>query len=154
MTDTLPKAPGLIFCRSKPKPSLLTSVYNKWYSEIHVPDVLASGAIAKAARYRCRDDGYPIPYLAVYDVPDLTRLQSREFAAIPMTSDLLPNPQRPCHAYVDLDTRFYAYVDEYVVGEVKDGESPEGHAHWWGVPHIYESGSFHFRPFNISIRHS
>ena len=52
--------------------------YNRWYNDIHVPDMLRVPGIVACTRYRVaatqvRDPGPVMPYLAVYEV-DLDEL--------------------------------------------------------------------------------
>jgi len=41
--------------------------FNRWYDEIHVPDILSAGSFQRAARYRAKDATAPAGYLAVYE---------------------------------------------------------------------------------------
>lgn len=48
--------------------------FNKWYSQIHVPDVLNTGAANFAIRFKNLDDARKFKYLAAYNVPSLSDL--------------------------------------------------------------------------------
>ena len=48
------------------------------------------------------------------------RLNSKEFASIPLTSDYFPGPSHNCINYADFDSRFYEFLHSYE----KPGASP------------------------------
>jgi len=114
--------PGLITSNSNIiKPKLLSDeLFNKWYDTVHIPDVLATGAVTAAYRFRNADQEAQKPYLAVYFVPDLAITQSEAFKSIPMTHDLLPNGAS-IHTLVHFDTRFYSFTQEDVKEELESG---------------------------------
>lgn len=117
--------PGIFYSTSRiSKPDQISEeTYNKWYNEVHIPDVLATGGVTAAYRFRNANPNADRPYLAVYQVPDLGIIQSETFKSIPMTSDLLPNGG-PCHNYIDFDTRFYKLQQDYNTrGETEDGNN-------------------------------
>lgn len=41
--------------------------FNRWYDEVHVPDILSAGSFHRGSRYRARDATAPAAYLAVYE---------------------------------------------------------------------------------------
>ncbi|MBW2423822.1 MAG: hypothetical protein JRG86_06220 [Deltaproteobacteria bacterium] len=41
--------------------------FNRWYDEVHVPDILSAGSFHRSSRYRARDAAAPAAYLAVYE---------------------------------------------------------------------------------------
>ncbi|TKA62772.1 hypothetical protein B0A49_09097 [Cryomyces minteri] len=82
---------GLLFATSKIKnPELSDDIYNKWYNDIHLPDVLATGCAPIALRYKNKNKDAKMPYLALYPLDDLALLESEKFKNIPLTSDVLP----------------------------------------------------------------
>ena len=60
--------PGLIWCNSKvTKPSELSGdSFCKWYSDVHVPDVLKTGTISEAFRYLAVDPNEELFHLTLY----------------------------------------------------------------------------------------
>lgn len=102
--------PGLIFSKSKLKDTkeISDELYTKWYETVHIPDILATGVPA-AWRFQAVNEQYPVPYLAVYKLPDLGLLQSENFKALKQTHDMLPGGG-PIHQFADFDTRFYQHV--------------------------------------------
>ncbi len=48
------------------------AAFNRWYDEVHVPDVLAPGTFYRATRFRALDSSPLAHYLAIYetDAPD------------------------------------------------------------------------------------
>jgi hypothetical protein len=110
-TKHLFSGPGLLFV-----PSRITSIdvsdstYNRWYSEVHVPDVLKTGAVSHAARWGRLDPSNPNPYLALYQIKDLKLCLGDKFKAIPATHELLGGVE----SYNDvahMDARYYSLVE-------------------------------------------
>ncbi|KAH7025153.1 uncharacterized protein B0I36DRAFT_367037 [Microdochium trichocladiopsis] len=141
-TGSAPAGPGLIYASSHiTSPDLTPDVFNRWYNEHHIPDVLATGAVSHAARWEVADRDPatrgPDPYLATYRVPDMRALQGEAFARIPMTHELLPGGGgsgtaeggeqedvgggKTVHGSVDIDTCFYELVE--VFEKVKHDEA-------------------------------
>lgn len=117
--------PGLIYSTSRIiAPALTAATFDKWYSEVHIPDVIATGAIRFAARWRCADEGGPDPYLALYKVGDLAQCLNDKFKAIPMSHELLPGGEagKGIHESADFDTRFYSLVEVFEKQKHDEGE--------------------------------
>jgi len=114
--------PGVIVSASHiTKPDLLTDeAFNKWYNEVHIPDVLATGGVPIATRFRNANPAAPAPYLAIYTVPDLSIIHSQKFKNIPMTHKSLPEGGN-IHNYANFDTRFYQLIQEHAEDEQSDG---------------------------------
>ncbi|KAF2246558.1 hypothetical protein BU26DRAFT_566921 [Trematosphaeria pertusa] len=110
--------PGIIWVNSVPRPSLPDATFNAWYQTVHIPDILSAkpssgrAGCAAAWRFKCTDAARPRPYLALYAVPDLSFIQSAEFAGISQYDDLLPEGG-PSQEYVDFDTRIYQRVQVF-----------------------------------------
>ncbi|KAF2099257.1 hypothetical protein NA57DRAFT_74761 [Rhizodiscina lignyota] len=110
--------PGLIWSNSKVTAIDLLSpeLFEKWYEEKHIPDVLGTApedhGVVASWRYRCLDPTRDAPYLALYSVPDLSFIQTDEFKSIPQKSDMLPGGG-PVHNLANFDTRFYRRVQVY-----------------------------------------
>lgn len=108
------KNPGLLLVRAKAKnPDLTDEALNKWYSTVHIQDVVNSGAADLAIRYKNLDPKAEYPYLCLYRVPDLGFVQDAEkMAKIPKTSDLLPGS----HDYreeLTLERRVYGLLQKF-----------------------------------------
>lgn len=114
--------PGLITSYSNiTKPEILSDpLFNTWYNTVHIPDVLATGAVTAAYRFRQADPDSPKPYMAVYFVPDLAAVESEAFKGIPMTHSLLPDGAS-IHTLAHFDTRFYSLTQEHVRDEQESG---------------------------------
>jgi hypothetical protein len=114
--------PGLITSYSNiTKPEILSdSLFNTWYNTVHIPDVLATGAVSAAYRFRQADPESPKPYAAVYLVRDLAAIESKAFKSIPMTHPSLPNGAS-IHTLAHFDTRFYSLTQEHVKEEQEPG---------------------------------
>lgn len=65
--------PGLLFVRSAPKDPSKDELYNRFYNEEHLPDVLKSGMLGNrnvALRYKNTNPDAKLPYLALYPAED------------------------------------------------------------------------------------
>lgn len=72
-------AGGLIWSNSKiTKPDELSwAGFCKWYRDIHIPDVLKTGAIQEAFRYEALDPNNDRPHLALYYAEDVEGLYDK-----------------------------------------------------------------------------
>ena len=118
--------PGLLYAASRlNSPSRESSdVFNTWYNDIHVRDVLKTSGINSAARYETAavpQDSSPWTFLALYPVPDIEFLNTEEFTSIPVTSDVLPGPTHSCMDIAHFDIRRYREV-----GRREDSDMPAG----------------------------
>jgi hypothetical protein len=114
--------PGIILSASHiTKPDQLSDeTFNKWYNEVHIRDVLATGGVPNATRFRHADPKAAIPYLAVYTVPDLAIIHSEKFRSIPMRHPMLPNGGN-IHEFANFDTRFYQLIQTDPETKQQDG---------------------------------
>jgi hypothetical protein len=106
--------PGILLSISRvAKPNELSdAAFNKWYNEVHIRDVLATGGVTRAVRFREANPKATSPYMAVYTVPDLSVIHSDAFKNIPMTDESLPGGGN-IHSFANFNTRFYSLVQEY-----------------------------------------
>jgi hypothetical protein len=42
--------------------------YNRWYDEVHIPDLLALDGVTSARRYKVVRGSVPWPYVAAYEI--------------------------------------------------------------------------------------
>lgn len=92
------------------KEHLSPEQFTKWYEDIHIPDIFKTSGIKKAYRYvtTVKDiDSVERPYLALYMVLFEGYLSSKEFATIPVTSDIFPGPKHEVFDVADFDARCY-----------------------------------------------
>lgn len=100
--------PGLLYANAKITDDRLTpEVLDKWYEEIHIPDVLKTSGFESAIRYKSRDPNAERPYLALYPIKDINFLKTDEFKTIPGHSPLLPGPSHLIYDFVHFDVRVY-----------------------------------------------
>ncbi|CAM1509559.1 Fc.00g032980.m01.CDS01 [Cosmosporella sp. VM-42] len=108
--------PGILWINSKvtDPAHLPVEAFNRWYEEVHIPDIIGAkpGGVLASWRYKCGDSDRPAPFLAVYKVPDMGFLQSKEFKSIPMVHPTLPG-HGPIHRFADFDARFLAHVETW-----------------------------------------
>jgi hypothetical protein len=110
-----PSGPGIFLSLSKITNHELLSddLFNKWYNEVHLPDVCATGAIKKAYRFRNKNPDAERPYVAVYICPDMSIIAGDKVKGIPMHSNILPQG-KSIHELANFDTRFYKSMQEFV----------------------------------------
>lgn len=112
--------------------SITPENFNKWYSDIHIPDILATSGFDSAVLYKSIDPKADRPYLAIYPVSDVNWLGSQEFSSIPNTSNYFPGPSHKCFDYADFDSRFYEFIHSY--------EKPGTRAGRWSSPSMHKVG--------------
>ncbi|KAI1824613.1 hypothetical protein F4861DRAFT_254234 [Xylaria intraflava] len=68
--------PGLVYVESRVLDPQKTSdeLYNRFYNDEHLPDILASGLAKLALRYKNIDEGAAVPYIALYPVDDASAI--------------------------------------------------------------------------------
>lgn len=113
--------PGLLFAFSKPKAGLSEKDYNEWYSNHHIQDVVKCGLADLAIRYKNINPEAKWPYLAIYRLPDLAKLQDQSvMGAIPSKHDLLG--EKAWTDVMDADIRPFIRTQTFEGQIPKDGE--------------------------------
>lgn len=104
--------PGLLFVQSKIRsPDLTDKVFNEWYNDEHLRDILASKGFKSANRYKsCNANETRYPYLALYPAEEVEFLQSDQFRAIPTQSKRFPNGGS-VYDFADFEVRFAKHVE-------------------------------------------
>lgn len=59
-------AKSILHVMSRPASPEVADEYNRWYEDVHIPEVLALDGFVSARRYAPTKDGDP--YVAVYDI--------------------------------------------------------------------------------------
>lgn len=74
-------SPGLLYTNSKPvhPEKLLLTELDRWYEDIHLPDVLNLSGIHEACRWQALDSDTERPFLATYPLLDVHFLNTDEF---------------------------------------------------------------------------
>jgi hypothetical protein len=62
------------------------AAYNKWYDEVHVPDLLTVPNLLSAQRYKVVQSNTPYPYVAAYEI------ETDDLAQTLKDMSALPNP--------------------------------------------------------------
>lgn len=103
-------ARGIIYVESRPSSPEREAEYNKWYDEIHLPDVVATEGYVSARRFApIADDG---PYVAVYEIEgdDLQVIYDRMYSAYEegkfRMSDSLKIPEPPVVRLLEQTTEY------------------------------------------------
>ncbi|KAH8893088.1 hypothetical protein GQ53DRAFT_805884 [Thozetella sp. PMI_491] len=105
--------PGLMMVTAKiSNPVLTPAVFNNWYSNIHVRDMVNNKFASLALRYTNYSIGQTVPiestislashYLALYNVPDIHFLQvPGAMDHLPLAHESLPDKTRPVTTWSD-----------------------------------------------------
>ena len=114
---------GLVWVNSKitNTAAITRSNSSKWYEEVHIPDMLKAG-VKTAFLYKNMDPKADRPWFALYPIPEMALLSTKEFGAIPMTSDFFDVPSKRGDEVADFDGRVYQFVHSYEKEGVKPGE--------------------------------
>jgi hypothetical protein len=106
--------PGLLYVNSKIiSPDLSPELFTEWYQDIHIRDIFLTTGIKSAFRYFTSSSEPATierPYLALYPLKDVAFLNSAEFKAIPIHSDILPVESKSIFDLADFDTRYYTNI--------------------------------------------
>ena len=102
--------------------SLSKSTFDSWYNAEHIPDIFVTKQIPSACRYNNIDPSASHPYLALYPVPDIKFLGSKEFEKIPVESKKYFPGGEKCYDLAEFDTRFYEEIDIFEKEGGKGGE--------------------------------
>ena len=92
--------------------SLCRDDFDKWYSDVHIPEVLEKSGVSSAARYDHMINGFSGPrrlgFLTVYQMPDINFMDTPEFKSLEGQS---PGPNMDTiFAHSEFDTRSYKLV--------------------------------------------
>jgi hypothetical protein len=101
--------------------AITPSNFSKWYEEVHIPDMLKAG-VKTAFLYKNIDPKADRPWFALYLIPEMALLSTKEFGAIPMTSDFFDIPSKRGDEVADFDGRVYEFIQSYEKEGVKPGE--------------------------------
>jgi hypothetical protein len=128
VADPAPPKAGLMLVTSRPThPDLTDKVFNEWYSTEHVRDMVNSGLTDLVIRYKNVNASAIFPYLAVYRLPDISKLRDQKvMGSIPATSKLLPGKEKGSTggAYKDImamENRAYARIQTFEGQDNKKG---------------------------------
>ena len=118
--------PGIIFAMSKIiDPSALSvDTFHTWYKSVHIPDVLATGCVSSATRFKTLDLDAEYPYLVIYKVSDLSVLQSDAFKAIPHAHENLPGG-KSIYEFVQFRHPFYKLTQTFEPNKGPEGKRPQ-----------------------------
>ena len=116
--------PELLYVNSKitAPEKLSAELFTKWYNEVHIPDIFVTSGIKEAYRYyTTASDPSTVerPYLALYPAKFAGYFQSKEFASIPVKSDILPGPNHEIFDVADFDARYYRTMGDFQAFEGK-----------------------------------
>lgn len=112
---------GLLFVASRIKNNELSEeAYNDWYNNIHLEDILASGGTKLALRFRNVNSEAKMPYLALYPLPDMSFMQSKEARDVPMQHHTFPGSGN-VYDSVEFMRRTYELIQTFEGQETKPG---------------------------------
>jgi len=115
--------PGLVFAQSRIyQPDLLSAdLFDKWYDEVHIRDILKTGAIKTGIRWKAVNPNEEQPYLTIYPLDRIDALKSEAVKGIPVHSDILPGPSNYIWDFVAYDARIYKHIQTYEPEGTKAG---------------------------------
>ncbi|KAI1506336.1 hypothetical protein F5X99DRAFT_422960 [Biscogniauxia marginata] len=107
--------PGLMFAEARVLDPRKTpdELFNRFYNEESLPDVLATGQAAIGLRYKNARDTSTIPYLALYPVADVSTLWSPESARLSETRGSRVLGCDDTHALVGFNLHAYEKIQTY-----------------------------------------
>lgn len=79
MSDTAASSTGLLIVHSSPVDGADEEEFNRWYEEVHAPEIVARGAAVRFTRYRSSgvplSPGIPEParYVCIYEIEARTQ---------------------------------------------------------------------------------
>ena len=129
-----PPTPGLLLIQARiSAPDVLTpDVFEEWYNTVHVRDIMATGEVTAAVRYRAAagagaaEKGLGgLPYMALYPTRDTARIASAKESTVwrcPLHSDVLPHESK----FIMDVAAFEAKVFERVVSRGRSDLDVEG----------------------------
>jgi hypothetical protein len=102
---------------------LSQQAFNKWYDEVHVSTLLATGAIRSATRWRAANPAYGKQHMTVFDVPDLAKLQAQDgqFQKLVQARNEFPDAKE-ADGDINYETRVMSLVELYDPKKQPDGE--------------------------------
>lgn len=118
--------PGLLWAFSKPKSSFSDTDFNTWYTDHHIHHVVDAGLSDLAIRYKNINPDAKWPYLAIYRLPDVAKLQDvNVMSNIATTHELIPKGEKWTDA-LDVDIRPFTLLQKFEGQIPKEG--PRGKA--------------------------
>ncbi|EOD47858.1 Alpha beta hydrolase fold protein [Neofusicoccum parvum] len=107
--------PGLLYVGASIKGHALDeATFDKWYNEVHIPDVLSLPNGPPAAfRYKNANPSAPFPFLALYVLPDVDFVTSEELANAEWRLDGLPADRTHLEEACDFDRRQYEKIQTF-----------------------------------------
>lgn len=105
--------PGVAIVLSRNKPTWTEETFNKWYSGVHIKNVVKAGLSDLVIRYRNTNRSAEWPYLAVYRMVDVNDVfNPKKLARVPANDPLLPNGG-PWREAIDMDLRPFGWVQTF-----------------------------------------
>lgn len=120
--------PGIMWVNSdviKPD-NLSRQAFDDWYSDEHIPDVMAKSGISGAARYDHMVNGpsafRELGFLTIYQMPDIQYMDTEDFKTL---EGQTPGPNKDTiFVNSEFDTRSYELV------QVHEAKGMEGSGMW------------------------
>lgn len=118
--------PGLLWAFSKPKSTFSEADYNTWYTDHYIHHVVDASLCDLAVRYKNVNPDAKWPYLAIYRLPDVAKLQDQKvMGSIATTHELIPNGVAWTEA-IEVDIRPFTLLQKFEGQIAKEG--PRGKA--------------------------
>ncbi|KAM7186253.1 hypothetical protein V8F20_011458 [Naviculisporaceae sp. PSN 640] len=118
-----PSTPGIYLVNSGIRPSaksiLSVDLFDKWYNEVHIPDIFVTSPRIINTAYRFSSISAPssstegeLPYLAIYPLESTSLLthEKSPLWKVPLTSEVLPNESKHIFDLVDFQMGIWETV--------------------------------------------
>jgi hypothetical protein len=63
----------------------------KWLDETYIPEIIGTGVVQSAWRFKAADSAYEKQHMILYKIPDLAQVKAGKLQEVPKTSDKFPN---------------------------------------------------------------
>ncbi|KAF2467070.1 uncharacterized protein BDR25DRAFT_345234 [Lindgomyces ingoldianus] len=96
-----------------PKSSKLSpEIFEKWFDEVYVPDLLATGIVISSWRFKAADPKYGKPKMFIHKCPDLSPVQAGKLHEVKIASDMFPT-NGSVYDFIESETNIFSLVQLY-----------------------------------------
>ncbi|KAF2266677.1 hypothetical protein CC78DRAFT_566739 [Lojkania enalia] len=106
--------PGIIqsFLTIPKTPDLSEEVLLKWFDEVYVPGLLATGVVTSSWRFKAANPDYSKQYMLIHKVPDLALVQAGKLENVPRISPSFPTDE-PVDKFIKAESKILSLVELY-----------------------------------------
>jgi len=106
--------PGIMqsFVNIKHHTGITEDTLEQWFDDVYVPNVLQTGIVKSASRWKAADTAYDKQWMILYEVDDLGLVQSGGLKKVPRTSTMFPT-DGPVDNFIELESRVLSLEQNY-----------------------------------------